>query len=208
MVLFLLFSLLNIYIFWNSWSTSLYLDLPFKPCMVFPFINLTFQLWISTSFYILKLDCSQYSEESLALYQSISLREGCRGCPPPPVKMTCGFLTQLYKICCSFDMYSRQFTLCYCPVNVYVTSQLHHSLLVHPRHPLPRKIQLHKKGSVLAPGPTRSHALSVSMRSRFSQPRSLWARDGRGLSHIFYDGKGRGRQSCGDLFFFFFIHIF
>ena len=61
--------------------------------------------------------------------------------------MTCDFLIQLYNICWSFDLYSRQFTLCYCPVNVYVTSQLRHSLVVHPRvHPLPRKIRSHKKG--------------------------------------------------------------
>ena len=38
--------------------------------------------------------------------------QGCAP-PPPPLEMTCGFLIQLFKICCSFDMYSEQFTLCY-----------------------------------------------------------------------------------------------
>ena len=78
------FSLLNIYIFWNGWSTSQYLDLPFKPCIVFPFINLD----VNQFLYIKIRDCSQYSEESLALYQSINqstganLGEGGRRCPP------------------------------------------------------------------------------------------------------------------------------
>ena len=107
-------------------------------------------------------DCSQYSEDSLALYQSINQQGRIKGKgvggAHPPLKMTCDFLIQLYNICCSFDLYSRQFTLCYCPVNVYVTSQLRHSLVVHPRvHPLPRKIRLHKKGIY-----ARSRAGSIS----------------------------------------------
>ena len=44
------------------------------------------------------------------------LGRGCRGAHPlpPPPEMTCGFLIQLFKICCSSEMYSEQFTLYYC----------------------------------------------------------------------------------------------
>ena len=41
---------------------------------------------------------------------------GCRGCTPLPPKMTCSFLTQLV----------------FCIKLGYVTSQLHHSLVVYP----------------------------------------------------------------------------
>ena len=75
---------------------------------------------------------------------------GCRGCAPPPPEMTCGFListvqsaSQLYKIC--FIIWyvfsavhimllpSRKPSSSYSPLKfVYVTSQLRHSLEVHP----------------------------------------------------------------------------
>ena len=76
---------------------------------------------------------------------------GCRGCaPPPPPEMTCGFLintvqsaSQLYKIC--FIIWyvfsavhimllpSRKPSSSYSLLKfVYVTSQLRHSLVVHP----------------------------------------------------------------------------
>ena len=119
MVLFLLFSLINIYIFWNGWSTSQYLDLSFKPCKVLP---QPFSIMGINQFLHIEItDCSQSGEESLALYQSIN-RGGSRSrgaLPPPRIEMTCGFLIQLYKICCLFDIYSRQFTLCFCLVNVF-----------------------------------------------------------------------------------------
>ena len=74
---------------------------------------------------------------------------GCRGCAPPP-KMTCGFLintvqsaSQLYKIC--FIIWyvfsavhimllpSRKPSSSYSLLKfVYVTSQLRHSLVMHP----------------------------------------------------------------------------
>ena len=47
---------------------------------------------------------------------------------------------------------------------------------------------------MLAPEPARSHALSVSMRSRFSQPRSLCAR----VKPYFYDKKGREKTERED----------
>ena len=47
---------------------------------------------------------------------------------------------------------------------------------------------------MLAPGLARSHALSVSMRSRFSQPRSLCAR----VKPYFYDKKGREKTERED----------
>ena len=77
------------------------------------------------------------------------LGRGCRGCAPPP-EMTCGFLintvqsaSQLYKIC--FIIWyvfsavhimllpSRKPSSSYSLLKfVYVTSQLRHSLVVHP----------------------------------------------------------------------------
>ena len=75
---------------------------------------------------------------------------GCRGCAPPPPEMTCGFLintvesaSQLYKI--FFIIWyvfsavhimllpSRKPSSSYSLLKfVYVTSQLRHSLVVHP----------------------------------------------------------------------------
>ena len=83
-------------------------------------------------------------------FTGADLGEGCRGCAPPPPEMTCGFLintvqsaSQLYKIC--FIIWyvfsavhimllpSRKPSSSYSLLKfVYVTSQLRHSLVVHP----------------------------------------------------------------------------
>ena len=84
-------------------------------------------------------------------FPGADLGGGCRGCPPPPPpEMTCGFLintvqsaSQLYKIC--FIIWyvfsavhimllpSRKPSSSYSLLKfVYVTSQLRHSLVVHP----------------------------------------------------------------------------